>query len=248
MLEGGFTPLPSQIELLVELQQVDQTLRANTQAVAAGETRVAEIEAAYRAKAAATDAGRSTATALSGRQRELEERLGAAENKMKDRRMRITRIRNDKELGLAKREVDLLKEEITGLEAELQQVYEQVEAATTALAGLEGELKGLAETREAEAIALKETIARLGEDIERDRSRRQALIDTVDAELRRRYEMILSRRGGLAVVPVRDGTCQGCRMRVPPQLYNQIQQNDQVILCPSCQRMLHWQPEESEAS
>ena len=97
-------------------------------------------------------------------------------------------------------------------------------------------------------MALKDTIARLGADIERDRTRRQSLIDTVDAELRRRYEMILSRRGGLAVVPVRDGTCQGCRMRVPPQLYNQIQRNDQIILCPSCQRMLHWEPESSQAS
>ena len=240
--------MPSQIELLVQLQQVDQVLRANTQAVESGEGRVAELDEAYRAKAAATDEARTAATALSARQRDLEGRLSAAEEKMKDRRMRITRIRNDKELGLAKREVDILKEEINGLEAELQQVYEQVEAATTALVALEGELKSLAEAREAEAVALQETIARLGADIERDRGRRQTLIDTVDQALRQRYEMILSRRGGLAVVPVRDGTCQGCRMRVPPQLYNQIQRNDQVILCPSCQRMLHWQPEQSEAS
>jgi len=162
--------------------------------------------------------------------------------------MRITRIRNDKELGLVKREIDILKEEITGIEAELQQVYEQAEAATSGLAGLEGELKALAEAREAEAVVLKDTIARLAADIERDRARRQKLIESVDEVLRGRYEMTFSRRGGLAVVAVRDGTCQGCRMRVPPQLYNQIQRNDQVILCPSCQRMLHWQPEQSEAS
>jgi hypothetical protein len=240
--------LPSQIELLVQLQQVDQVLRANQQAVASGETRVADLDEAYRAKAAATDQARTAATALSARQRDLEGRLESAEEKMKDRRMRVTRIRNDKELGLARREVELLKEEIAGLEAELQQVYEQVESATTALAALEGELRALAEAREGEAVALKDTIARLGDDIERDRARRQALIDGVDEALRNRYETILSRRGGLAVVPVRDGTCQGCRMRVPPQLYNQIQRNDQVILCPSCQRMLHWQPEQSEAS
>ena len=242
--------MPSQIELLVQLQQVDQKLRANTLAVESGEGRVAELDDAYRSKAFATDQARTAATALSARQRDLEERLTGSESKMKDRRMRITRIRNDKELGLAKREVELLKDEIAALETELQQVYEQVEAATSALAGLEGELKALAEAREAEAVALKDTIARLGADIERDRMRRQTLTDTVDAELRRRYEMILSRRGGLAVVPVRDGTCQGCRMRVPPQLYNQIQRNDndQIVLCPSCQRMLHWQPQQSEAS
>ena len=240
--------MPTQIELLVQLQEVDQTLRANTQAVATGEHRVAEIEEAYKVKAAATEQAREGATGLSARQRDLEARLADTENKMKDRRMRITRIRNDKELGMAKREVDLLKEELTGLEGELQQVYEQVEATTGALAGLEGELKALAEAREAEAIALRETIARLGADIERDRARRQAVMESVDEELRRRYETILSRRGGLAVVPVRHGTCSGCRMRIPPQLYNQIQRNEQVILCPSCQRMLHWQPEQSEAA
>jgi hypothetical protein len=162
--------------------------------------------------------------------------------------MRVTRIRNDKELGLARREVDLLKEEITAIEAELQQVYEQVEAATTTLAALEVELKTLAETREAEAQSLKETVERLAADIERDRGRRQQILGTVDEALRSRYEMILSRRGGVAVVAVRDGTCQGCRMRVPPQLYNQIQRNEQVFLCPSCQRMLHWRPQQSEAS
>ncbi|HXJ36698.1 MAG TPA: C4-type zinc ribbon domain-containing protein [Candidatus Eisenbacteria bacterium] len=240
--------MPSQIELLIQIQQVDQNLRENTQAVSSGESRVTELEEAYQAKSSATEQGRATASALATKQRDLEARLADAESKMKDRRMRITRIRNDKELGLAKREVDLLKDEITGIEAELQQVYEQVEAATTTLAALEGELKTIAESREAEATALRDTIARLGADIERDRTRRQALLETVDVELRRRYEMILSRRGGLAVVPVRDGTCQGCRMRVPPQLYNQIQRGEQVILCPSCQRMLHWQPQQEEAS
>ena len=240
--------MPSQIELLVQLQQVDQVLRANIQAVDSGAGRVAEVEEAYRAKAAATTEARTTGTSLAVRQRDLEGRLSLAEEKMKDRRMRITRIRNDKELGLVKREIDILKEEITGIEAELQQVYEQAEAATSGLAGLEGELKALAEAREAEAVVLKDTIARLGVDIERDRARRQKLIESVDEVLRGRYEMTFSRRGGLAVVAVRDGTCQGCRMRVPPQLYNQIQRNDQVVLCPSCQRMLHWQPEQSEAS
>jgi predicted nucleic acid-binding Zn-ribbon protein len=240
--------LSSQIELLVQLQEVDQVLRANTQAVESSEGRLAEIDEAHRIKSAATEEARAAAAALGTRQRDLEGRLAADEEKMKDRRMRVTRIRNDKELGLARREVDLLKEVITTLEAELQQVYEQVEAATTTLAGLEGELKALADARDAEAAALKETVERLGADIERDRGRRQQILGTVDEALRSRYEMILSRRGGLAVVAVRDGTCQGCRMRVPPQLYNQIQRNEQVFLCPSCQRMLHWRPQQSEAS
>jgi len=162
--------------------------------------------------------------------------------------MRITRIRNDKELGLARREVELLKEETGALETELVAVMEQVEVAAAKLQGLDAEFARLTAERDREAGELRETLARLSGEIERERATRSELVQTIDGDLRRKYEMILSRRGGLAVVEVRSGICQGCRMRVPPQLFNQIQRNEEVILCPSCQRMLFWRAEGEEAN
>lgn len=240
--------MPTQIEALAALQRVDQSLRENTQAVEAGESRVAALEQAVEAQTAVTASAREELAALGTRQRDLEGRLAVAESKMKDRRMRITRIRNDKELGLAKREVDLLKEETAALETELIGVLEQVEAATARTAAAEEELARLTAARETEAAELRDTIARLGADIARDRARRDELIGDVDGELRRRYEMIFSRRGGVAVVVIQRGICTGCHMNIPPQLFNQIQRNEQVILCPNCQRMLYWQPEREEAN
>ena len=238
----------AQIEALAALQRVDQSLRENTQALQAGESRVAALEDAVHAHATAVAAIEGELAELATRQRDLEGRLTAAESKMKDRRMRITRIRNDKELGLAKREVDLLKEETGGLETELMTVLEQVEVATKRLEAAQTELASLTTARDTEAGQLRDTIDRLGATIERDRRRRDELVGAVDGDLRRRYEMIFSRRGGVAVVAVRGGTCQGCHMHVPPQLYNQIQRNEQLILCPNCQRMLFWQPDGDEAS
>jgi uncharacterized protein len=240
--------LRAQIEALAALQRVDQSLRENTQALQAGESRVAALADAVHAHATAVAAIEGELAELATRQRDLEGRLTAAESKMKDRRMRITRIRNDKELGLAKREVDLLKEETGGLETELMTVLEQVEVATKRLEAAQTELASLTTARDTEAGQLRDTIDRLGATIERDRRRRDELVGAVDGDLRRRYEMIFSRRGGVAVVAVRGGTCQGCHMHVPPQLYNQIQRNEQLILCPNCQRMLFWQPDGDEAS
>ena len=235
--------MPTQIEVLATLQLVDQSLHTKTRAVAEGEGRVAALEEAVRAQTAAASAAREELAALGARQRDLEGRLAVAEAKMKDRRMRITRIRNDKELGLARREVDLLKEETGTLETELVAVMEQVEAATAKLQGLDAELARLMAERDREASELRETLTRLSAEIERERAARSELAQTIDGDLRRKYEMIFSRRGGLAVVEVRSGICQGCRMRVPPQLFNQIQRNAEVILCPSCQRMLYWRAE-----
>ncbi len=240
--------MPTQIEVLASLQELDRSLRTKTLAVAEGEGRVAALEEAVRGQTSAATVARGDLAALATRQRDLEGKLSAAEAKMKDRRMRITRIRNDKELGLARREVELLKEEIGTLEGELVSVMEEAEAATAKLQGLESELARLSAERDGEATALRDTLGRLGGEIERERAARGELMQNVEDELRRKYEMIFQRRGGLAVVEVRGGICQGCRMRVPPQLYNEIQRNEQVILCPSCQRMLFWRAEAEEAS
>jgi uncharacterized protein len=240
--------LRAQIEALAALQRVDQSLRENTQALQAGESRVAALEEAVNGHTTAVTAIQAELDELGTRQRDLEGRLSATESKMKDRRMRITRIRNDKELGLAKREVELLKEETGVLETELMTVLEAVDATTKRLEAAQTELATLTSARDTEAGHLRDTIGELGAAIARDRGRRDELVGAVDGDLRRRYEMIFSRRGGVAVVAVRGGTCQGCHMHVPPQLFNQIQRNEQLILCPNCQRMLFWQPEGDEAS
>lgn len=240
--------MPTQIELLATLQTVDQSLRAKSLEIGDGEARVAALEEALRAQSATTTAAREEHAALAARQRDLEARLTAAETKAKDRRMRITRIRNDKELGLMRRELDLLKEETSGLETELVGVMELAEASTARLEAAASELARITAERNEQATALREMLARLSDEITRERAERTVIIETVDGDLRRKYEMIFSRRGGVAVVEIRGGICQGCRMRVPPQLFNEIQRKEHVILCPSCQRMLYWRNEGDEAN
>jgi predicted nucleic acid-binding Zn-ribbon protein len=239
----------SQIELLAEVQVIDQSLRVKTLELAEGEGRVASLTEATRAQTAAATAARAEHTVLTVRQRELETKLGAAEAKLKDRRMRLTRIRNDKELGLAKREMEILKDEASTLETELVGVMEQAETTGAKADGLEAELAKLTAERDREAADLKEKTGRLSGEIERERSARAELAKTLEEDLRRRYEMIFSRRGGLAVVLVRGGICQGCRMHVPPQLFNEIQRNlERVFVCPSCQRILYFRAEAAQAN
>ncbi len=236
----------SQIELLVNLQRVDQSLREKQRVAEESQGRVAAIENALEAQTAAAAASRADLDQLTARQRDLEAKLAATEAKLRDRRMRVTRIRNEKELGLAKREMDILKDEVGTLETELVTVMEQVEAATAKLAGIQAEVATLTAAMDTEVRDLREAIGRLTAEMELERAKRQSLVGDVDAELRRRYELLFARRGGMAVVGIRGGICQGCHMNVPPQLFNQIQRGEQVIVCPNCQRILYWQPEREE--
>ena len=99
-----------------------------------------------------------------------------------------------------------------------------------------------------EASALRARTVSLKEEIAKDSQAREVLVVTVPEDLRRRYEMIFQRRGGLAVVEIRSGVCQGCRINVPPQLANIIRRNEQVNLCPNCQRIIYFRPEPQEAA
>jgi hypothetical protein len=47
-------------------------------------------------------------------------------------------------------------------------------------------------------------------------------------------------RRGLALAPVSNGTCRGCNMNIPPQLFNVLQRGTTIETCPYCHRIIYW--------
>jgi predicted nucleic acid-binding Zn-ribbon protein len=74
-------------------------------------------------------------------------------------------------------------------------------------------------------------------------ARREKIVREIKPAYLDRYERIRQRRHGLAVVAAQDSTCQGCRMKIPPQMYIELQkiENSDLIYCPYCQRILFWE-------
>lgn len=174
--------------------------------------------------------------------RELEREVAEGEARIRNKRMRQNLIRNDKELQALAHEVESQKETNQRQEAEL---LAQMEVADTRAARIK-ELTAQLQQKSAELTAAEKEIAGKAEELKeamrQRRIEREGLAGQIDATLRQRYEVIFERRGGLAVALARLGTCQGCRMRLPPQLYNEIQRSEQIHYCPNCQRILYFDP------
>jgi len=50
-------------------------------------------------------------------------------------------------------------------------------------------------------------------------------------------------RKGVAIsMATRDGLCSTCHVRLRPFVFQQVRQNDSIIQCESCQRVLYWVP------
>lgn len=235
--------MPSSIEELSVLQRVDLQLITIRRELDGLGNAASELRNELTMKRAFVEAKRLEMAEIERQRRDLEAKIADEEAKTKDRRMRMQRIRNEKELGALRREVELAKESSALFEEQLVKLIEGSEGREMEIAALEEELA----TREAELAAReREQVERteaLRADVERLTAEREVAAGAIDEDVLRRYQRLLERKGGLAVVEVRaSGECRGCHMRVPPQLITQIHRNQDLVACPSCQRLLTREP------
>lgn len=240
--------LSSSIELLTSLQRLDQKISDRKREADGAARQLRDLEAAAGERAAEATRARDVCNEARQRQTAIERELAELEEKMKDRRMRMQRIRNEKEMQATQREIETMKERIGQLEEQELQVLEETEALAAKVAEAEEHLRQGQQALNAERAQLEAEESELAKAVARDAQVREELAAAIDGGLMRRYEFIFSRRGGTAVVAVRSGTCQGCHMHVPPQLFNQILKGEEVFACPSCHRLLFVLPDPPQSN
>ena len=72
---------------------------------------------------------------------------------------------------------------------------------------------------------------------------RAELIKGLEPRLIGIFEQVARVRKGVAIsMATRDGLCSLCHVRLRPYVFQQVRQNDAIIQCESCQRILYWIP------
>ena len=239
---GDFT-LHTQIEILASLQTVDREIKEHTGRkqglLSELQTKEQEIQVKKREIA--------TLTAAAAEREKLRlEKDGVFQDegrKAMDRRMRMNRIKNVKELQAVQREIDQIKQSNGVLEEELIKIMQDIDGIKAQIQTKEAELGAMREEWQKKQRELSAEITGIDEAVSAAATRRQSIASQVTGDLISRYELIFSRRGGTAVVEVAGGICQGCYMNIPPQLWNEIIKSEKVHLCPSCQRILYLKQE-----
>lgn len=239
----------NQIELLINLQVIDKDLRVRTEAIAELRAGVNEIEGRMAGERGALQECDTERTPLDTRRREIEAILADASSKMTERRMRLNRVRTEKEAAAINREIEVAKEETEELEEELigdEGLYALLKTLNERAAELQEAIDKLQAERDAEHTRVEAEVAKIAETMGADEARRETVASGLEANLRKRYETIFERGRGLAVVEIEGGACVGCHMSIAPQLANEIRRNESVIACPNCHRILYQKTAEPE--
>jgi predicted nucleic acid-binding Zn-ribbon protein len=84
-------------------------------------------------------------------------------------------------------------------------------------------------------------------DIEKQRGEREGLMQEIKPDMLQTYQQIQKARNGMAVALADNEQCFGCSMKIPPQVYNEVVQGDQLHTCPNCKRILYVDRSQAEA-
>ncbi len=171
--------------------------------------------------------------------REREEELRQRADQVAKAKAKLGQVKTSKEYNLGQNEMEASRKMAAETEVSLSQANEAAEAKRKTLVTHEADVEKMREhVRGEEADAARRGEA-LTAEIDGLKGAREAAAHAVRPDVLKKYNAIQMRRG-LAVVAVKDGTCSGCRMRIPPQLFNILQRGNSVELCPTCNRIIYW--------
>lgn len=241
---GREQKLLAQIEILASLQMVDREIKEQNgrKQDLLGELQTKEKD--IRAKKREMDVLGASLVEKEKLRADKDRFFQDEGKKAMEKRMRMNRIKNVKELQALQREIDLMRQANGDLEDELIRIMQEIDAVKAQIQTKEAEMAAMQEDWLKKQKELEQEIHGIDEAVSEAATRRQTIASQVTRDLISRYELIFSRRGGTAVVEVNAGICQGCFMNIPPQLWNEIIRNEKLHLCPSCQRILFVRPAE----
>ncbi|MDR1164764.1 MAG: C4-type zinc ribbon domain-containing protein [Deltaproteobacteria bacterium] len=155
-------------------------------------------------------------------------------------KLRQTRVSSEKEYNAIYKESEVIKARST-----------EKEEATLALMLTLDQLSASVPQLEAALAEATRLSAEANRAIESDRKRAQNEFDeatrqreeslaSLDSSLAERFLSLAANRHGKILAPVSRGTCLACNMSIPPQLFNELQRVDKLMVCPNCHRLMFW--------
>ena len=223
---------------LWDLQTIDDALRdlRDTQAKAA------TVEKENAESLAAFDAilqGLSDRIAETQRfMREKEDEIREVDANLSRSKQRLSSVQNNRELMALNKELEASRNANRLRTEELAKLLEVLTKSETDHAQKQAERSSLETELLAIVASLRADIAQKETGLESLNARRVSVRAALPRELISKYDRISKGRNGQAVTDVPNGTCGGCNMAVPPQVFIRLQRLETLEACANCSRLL----------
>ena len=149
------------------------------------------------------------------------------------------RITNPRELQLLQREIEQAKQSREEMEVEMLRIWERMETMKNDIDEAERDLEYAERVYQAQMEEFHQRKAALEAEIEFHLKERAKLTEQIDPNVLARYEQLRQRLGGTAVAVVEQKACSVCHTLLTPYILKRLQNEDALIACESCGRLLY---------
>lgn len=230
--------MKTKLGMLEELQTLDCSIDEQKAEQSFLRSGIAELEQTLTVMRDTLAEREEQLSALHREKAELETALQAEQDNIRRSETNMKEIRTNKEYQAVGREIAAARKQVADIEEQLLQLVTRADDLQQQINALQQEAAACEEATTDGAAEKQTIIDRLQQGIDGAVVQREALVKGLGNNLVRRYTQLREQRRGIALAEVRDGSCLGCNMQLPPQLFNSLFKGDEMYFCPHCQRIL----------
>lgn len=178
---------------------------------------------------------------LQKKKRQIEMDLDEISEQIGKSKSRLLEVKTNKEYRAMLKEIEERERLTLNKEDDALDILEEIEKLASEINKKRRVMEAMKKKHEKERIKLEGKMVGLEKELTGLSVDRDSFAKRIDPKLIKRYNFIKERRNGTAVVAVKHAVCQACHMNIPPQVYNELQRGDQIMICPNCQRIIYWE-------
>jgi len=231
------------LQRLIKLQQLESTLADARATIAAHPQRLADADARLNESKQAVEAAKGRLKGNQEARRNLEKDVAVYQGRLTKFKDQLSLVKTNKEYQAMQHEIATAQSDLSGVEEKVLELMLEADTITADVKRTEAALSTRQKEIDKEKKELTEELASVDTSLKAASEARAELVKDLDARLMAIFEQVARVRKGVAIsTATRDGLCAACHVRLRPFVFQQIRQNDAIIQCESCHRILYWIP------
>lgn len=237
--------LKAQINALLRLQTIDSEIYALKSERESKPKEIQAAQASFEEKKQHLANLQKSSLGLQKQRKDEELELASKEENIKKLQTQLYQLKTNKEYQAMLQEIDGVKADASVIEDKILELLDQIDKMKMDIDKEKQKLQEEEKIFNEQKKNIENRIKEIDDRLAQLESQRKQISPEVEPRILTQYDRILVNRDGLAIVSVKNNSCQGCNMFVPPQVINLIKMYNRIVTCEVCNRILYIENEGS---
>lgn len=228
-----------QLRLLIELQEIDKITDQLKKERENLLCQIEEIKNSILEEKKKIESSKKNLSQLQIEKKNKEIDLDTKEEGIRKHLVELNAVKTNEAYRALVSEIEKDKLDKNQIEETILELMQKIEDLGLEIKQREQTIKERETESQKEIKTLEEKLAKLLEELNEKGERKKNYLEKMSPSLLMRYEKIRENKDGLAVVPIEEQYCSGCRMLLPPYLINEVRKDQSIVSCEACSRILY---------